>query len=80
MMIVHYVVIVVFLITAEIKRSSIQADLLGQSFASSEGYVEAHFAMAVSTKNPDKVKHVDALRLRKYISCYILQHRRDDFS
>ena len=38
------------------------------------------FAMVASTKNPDEVKHVDALRLRKYTSCYITWHRTDDFS
>ena len=38
------------------------------------------FAMVASTKNPGEVKHVDALRLRKYTSCYITRHRTDDFS
>ena len=31
-----------------------------------------YFATVTSTKNSDEVKHVDALRLRKYTSCYIL--------
>ena len=38
------------------------------------------FALVSSTKNPDEVKHVDALRLRKYTSCYITRHRTDDFT
>ena len=38
------------------------------------------FAMVTSTKNPDEVKHVEALRLRKYTSCYITRHRIDNFT
>ena len=32
------------------------------------------FVMVASTKNQDEIKYVDALRLRKYTSCYILRH------
>ena len=37
------------------------------------------FGLVQSTKNPDEVKMIDALRLKKYVSCYIVQHRNGDF-
>ena len=37
------------------------------------------FNLVQGTKNPDEIKMIDALRLKKYISCYILQNRNGDF-
>ena len=37
------------------------------------------FNLVQGTKNPDEIKMIDALRLKTYISCYILQNRNGDF-
>ena len=41
--------------------------------------VKSVFALVSKTKHPDEVKHIDALRLRKYTSCYIMKNRHIDF-
>ena len=41
--------------------------------------VKPIFTMVTTTKNPDDIKNLDALRLKKYTSCYIMRHRTDDF-
>ena len=37
------------------------------------------FAKAVKSKNPQKIKTIDALRIKKYTSLYIHQNRSVDF-
>ena len=34
------------------------------------------FAMATKTKDPQKLKMIDAMRMKKYIGCYITQNRQ----
>ena len=37
------------------------------------------FKLVSSSKDPDRVKNIDALRLKKYFSCYINQNRSISF-
>ena len=38
------------------------------------------FAMVTNNKDQSKLKMIDALRIKKYIGCYILQNRNKDFN
>ena len=35
--------------------------------------------MVSATRNPDEIKNIDALRLKKYIVCYVHQHWNENF-
>ena len=41
--------------------------------------VKPIFRLVKKTKDPNSVKTIDALRLKKYLSCYIMQGRDQDF-
>ena len=41
--------------------------------------VKGVFAKATKTKNPNKIKTIDAMRLKKYVGCYISQNRNGCF-
>ena len=41
--------------------------------------VKPVFGLVKKTRKQDEVKRVDALRLKKYVSCYINQYRNGDF-
>ena len=38
------------------------------------------FKIIKNTKDPQKIKTIDALRLKKYMTCYITQYRSKDWS
>ena len=42
-------------------------------------WVKPVFKMVKQTKKQDEVKKIDAMRLKKYITCYITQYREGDF-
>ena len=42
-------------------------------------WIKAIYKLVKQTKKVDEVKKIDAMRLKKYISCYLNQYREGDF-
>ena len=57
-----------------------EPDFLADPAHRTKVMVKPVFALVKKTRKQDEVKKVDALRLKKYISCYINQYRNGDFN
>ena len=66
------------------KKGRLSSDIPPPKFFADPGHrvkvmVKPIFVMVTTTRIPDDVKNLDALRLKKCTSCYIMRRRTDDF-
>ena len=64
----------------KLKEGVCQPKFLADPSHRAKVMVKKVFAMVGSSKKLDEVKTLDALRLKKYTTCYISRHRTDDFA
>ena len=66
------------------KKGKLSNDVPAPRFLADPGHrvkvmVKGIFAKVSKTKAINKIKNIDAMRIKKYTSCYIIQNREGDF-